>query len=251
LLLVAFCISSSLAYDLSSYRLASRVQLPNVQLHLQSSPALRAKRDATINKLEDPDSCIKNCTYKLHDALDNMNDTDSQMDVMVGMCQATEPMEACYKACPESQFRKLLLDFMPLMKQPCLLGGSKEKITELTTSLDCLNTTAGAIGDKCDPVCNGSFAGDIRLNSHIVLNVDPAFIIYDDDKAENRNVLKSTCSYIACTQQCGDPISKAQCGQKAVEVDHKITSSIFGSITKLYSDVGALDGDVKECTALL
>lgn len=104
-----------------------------------------------------------------------------------------------------------MTDFLPLMKQPCLLGNDQYPgkalsplcphyhshrldLSELKKSLDCLNSTVDAVAEKCDAVCNGSFAGDIRLDSRILLNVDPTFVMYDDDKIENRDVLKSTCS---------------------------------------------------------
>lgn len=99
------------------------------------------------------------------------------------------------------------------MKQPCILGTDRvagtqnsskfskiEKIDfflDLKKALDCLNGTSEAISEKCDPVCNGSFAGDIRMESRVILNVDPAFVIYDDDKLENRDVFKSTCTYVS------------------------------------------------------
>jgi len=250
LLLIALCLSSALALDLSSYQLsAARVKAPNVRLNLGSAYALRAKRDVRVHGLKDPDDCILNCTQKMHDGLSNINDTDSEEAKMTALCTAIEPTESCYKTCPDSELRKLMIDFLPLMKQPCLLGA--DKVGELKQTLNCLNSTSDAISNKCDALCNGSLAGDVRLESRILLNVDPAFVMFDDDKQENRDVLKSTCTFLGCMQQCGDSITKEKCGQKGLDVDHKLSSSIFGGIMNLYIDLGGLDGEVKECKALL
>jgi len=250
LIFIAVCISSALAADFSRYMLSSvRAKAPNVRLNLGPNPEARTKRDIRLHPLEDPDLCISNCTYDMHNGLEAINESDTEVDKMTKLCMALEPAEACFKACPESKFRKLMLDFVPLLKQPCLLG--TDKVADLVKAMDCLNSTSDAVVEKCDSLCNSSFAGDIRMDSRVVLNVNPAFVLYDDDKLENRDVLKSTCKYITCTQQCGDPITKAQCGQLGVEVDHKQSSSIFSSVIKLYNDMEALDGDVKECSAIL
>jgi len=246
---VALClVSTALARNFNSYQV-SRVKTPNVVFNFGPGYVSRNKRDVKMHELDDPNSCLFNCTQKMSDGMMAINETDREVVKMTKVCQAFDPMDACYKSCPDSQMRSLLLDFLPLMKQPCLLGS--DRTADLKKATDCLNTTTDRVSEKCDPVCNGSLNGDIRLRSRIVLSVDPAMVMYDDDKAENQKMLKTTCSFLACQQQCGDPIIKEVCGQETLNVDRKMTSSIFGSLMKIYQDLKALDGPIEECQALL
>jgi len=253
LIAIALCISSTFAYDLNSfssqYVKAVHSSAPTVRLHVGPSSELRSKREARIHPLDDPNDCILNCTGAMQDRLQGLNDTDSEEAKATRLCKAMEPVESCYKACPESQFRTLMIDFLPLMKQPCLLG--TDNYAELQKTLNCLNTSSDVVDEKCDSVCNSTFGDSTRLESNVVLNVDPSFIMYDDDKKENTEVLRETCKYLTCESTCGDSITKEMCGQMGLDVDRKITSSIFGSIIKLYKDLDALDGDVQECKSIV
>jgi len=252
-IVIALCISCAFAYDLTSFSsryAAVHPSAPNVRLHFGPSSELRTKRDTRLHPLDDPNDCILNCTQAMQDRLRGLNETDSEDVKATKLCKAMEPVDKCYKACPDSQFRTLMVDFLPLMKQPCLLG--TDNYAELQKTLDCLNVSSDTVSEKCDSICNGTFDANERLESNVVLNVDPSFIMYDDDKKENTEVLRSTCKYLSCESDCGDSITKDQCGQKGLDVDRKITSSIFGSIIKLYKDLDALDGDVPaECKPLL
>jgi len=253
LTLISICISSGFAYNLNSYRsYSARARVPDVQLHVGPNSELRTKRDIHIHQLDDLDDCIRNCTYDMQDRLDGFNDTDDEVTKARVLCQTLEPMGDCYKSCPDTKLRTLMMDFLPMMKTPCLLG--IDRIEELQKVMDCLNSTSDLVADKCDPVCNGSFSEDdskLRVDSRVVLNVDPAFILYDDDKKENTDVLRATCKFLTCEQQCGDPITKAHCGQLGVDVDRKSTSTIFGSIIKIYKDMDALEGSIDECKSIL
>jgi len=253
LIAVGLLISTACAYDLTSfsngYATAIRAKAPLVRLNVGPSAALRSKRDIRLHPLDDPNDCIKNCTTGIEERLQDLNMTDSKEAKAVKLCRAMDPVDDCLKACPESQFRSLMIDTLPLLKQPCLLG--TDNFDELQDTLHCLSNSSALVSDKCDSVCNGSFADNLRLESSILMNVDPSFAIYDDDKQENKQVLKSTCKYLTCESQCGDSIIKQRCGQMGLDVDRKVTSSIFGSIIKLYKDLDALDGDVAECDSIV
>lgn len=252
LIVIALCISTSFAYDLSSlsqYASVKHARVPNVRLHVGPSSESRSKREVHIRPLDDPNDCIFNCTSAMQDRLQGLNRSDSEEVKATTLCRAMEPVETCYKACPDSLFRTLIIDFLPLMKQPCLLG--PDNFAELQKTLDCLNTSSDVVSNKCDPICNGTFSDNLRLESNVVLNVDPSFVMFDDDKKENTDVLRATCKYLSCESDCGDSITKEMCGQKGLDVDRKITSSIFGSIIKLYKDLNALDGDITECKPIM
>jgi len=134
LILVALCISTAFAYDFnglcprcltgfsSEYATAVRAKAPLVLLNSGPNAALRTKRDVRLQPLEDPEDCIKNCTSDLQDRLQDLNVTDSKEMKAIKLCRAMEPLDSCLKVCPESQFRSLMIDTLPLMKQPCLLG---------------------------------------------------------------------------------------------------------------------------------
>lgn len=250
LVLLAFCVSCALAGFQSSQYLSSafRNRVPSAELNFQQSAQenRRRRRDIDVHPLEDPQQCLANCSHGL-DAMNNISDTASDQVAATHICKTVESVEACYKKCPSSLFRTLLLDFTPTMKMPCILGD--DKYSELEKVQTCLNSTDDQVMAKCDPKCNSTLAANNDVENRIILNVNPPFIMYDNNKKANTVALSSTCQYLVCSQQCAAPIQKAKCGQVAVETDRKITASVFGSIVKLYTDVGATD-PIPECQPL-
>jgi len=252
LIFVFLFVSSAFAlYDLRSSPFSSvvRAKVPNLALQYGASES-RYKRDIRLRPLDDPGFCLHNCTIDLQERLSTLNETDSEEERAIKLCKALDPVDSCYQACPESQFRTLLTDFLPLMKQPCLLG--IDKFGELKNAITCINSTGDLVTQRCSPQCNDTASGmgvdDVESGIH--LSVEPSYVIFDDDKKKNTEGLRAVCKLLTCEQQCNDRIIKETCGQFTAEVDRKITSSIFGAMIKLFKDVDAAE-EPEECRPLL
>jgi len=245
LLIISICISSGLAYNnFNSFSSSSAIAgIPDVQLNLVPGPELRSKRDIRIHPLEDPNHCVRNCNNATQYRLNNVNKTGGE--AVEAFCQALEPADACYKSCPDSKLRTLLIDYQPVIKQIC--ASNDDKIQK------CLNGIADEVAKQCNPVCNASSdaANEPPVYNKIKLNADPAFILYDDDKKKNTDSLRSACKSLTCQKECEESITKQRCGEKAVVVIRKRMSDIFGSVVKLYRDVDAIDGPIDECKPFL
>jgi len=256
IIVILFCISSAFAYDLDSVsdQYLSAVNhhpaLTNIRLNFgpKGPPGLREKRAIQKRLLDDPNNCIANCSKDLEQRLQGGNQTDSDEVRVTKLCTSVQPAEACFNACPKSLFQKLMLDFFPTMTQLCSLG--TDNFAELKKIQDCLNRTQHAVISVCS-ACNSTSIGGQNFKTNAEIRSNPPSITYDDDKKKNSDVLKGICTYLTCESSCGDSIIKEACGQKALDVAKKLTSSVIGSIMNVYKDLDALDGDVKECQNLM
>jgi len=251
LILIALCISAALAFDFKTFsgRYFSAVQAekPEVRLHIGSSSELRSKRASHKKPLEDPDKCIFNCTKDVQKRIQESNITDSDnFKHAAEVCKANEPTESCYKACPDSLLRNLTLDYLPTLTQLCSLGNKNN-----FSAWDCFNANNIAVQDKCGASCNLTLVDGFEASVDVYVLVNSPYIEYDDNKERNAFVLNGICKYRKCKSECGDSLIKEKCGQIALDVGRNVASAVFRFIINSLKSVGALDGDVEECQAIL
>jgi len=240
LLLIVVFISSALAlHDLMQDLALLSSGLPVSNFDFGSK---RAKREIRSSNLTDPDNCIRNCS---------MNSANAAIKATNGTISCeNDPLEACYKKCPSSVMRTIIIDSLPVSKMSCLVSNSHQ--IEAEKVFRCLNTTNDKVSAKCDPLCNMTSESTKFWDSFdFRMSGDQAFLSYDDDKAKNANAFKADCKNLMCRIQCGEPIVKQTCGQAGLDMQRNITSVSLGTIMKIYIDLKALDGQVKECEPLL